>query len=199
MRSQPHHRLGEQGWSTRVVPAAPCLGSLHPQSHNPFASPGPGSCSSAAPVPALLLLGHQQKHLRDSSLFPPGAACSSCFLFLLTASRTSTPSQKASAPSHIFTGPDNSSAGPASQAASSPSCNSQLPELSVQPRVPAAEQGTTHSHPSEEWDTCQQCRGRGGRRRAPAAGGETCSQSPARRGTSWSSRTSLATDRKSVV
>ncbi len=49
--SQPHHRLGEQGWSTRVVPAAPCLGSLHPHSHNPFASPGAGGCSSAAPVP----------------------------------------------------------------------------------------------------------------------------------------------------
>ncbi|XP_040512119.1 PHD finger protein 7-like [Gallus gallus] len=118
-----------------------------------------------------------------------------------TASRTnselaspSASSQELPVPSHSLSGPDNTSSGPASQAAPGPSCNSQLPELSVQPRVPAAEQGTTRSRPSEERDTCQQRRGRGGRRRAPAAGAETCSQSPARRGTARSSRTSLATE-----
>ncbi|XP_040551228.1 PHD finger protein 7-like [Gallus gallus] len=102
-----------------------------------------------------------------------------------TASRTnselaspSTPSQELSVPSHGFTGPDNTSSGPASQAASSPS---QLPELSAQPGVPAAEQDTTRSRPSEERDICQQRRGRGGRRRAPAAGARSSrtSQAPA--------------------
>uniref|UniRef100_A0A803XM25 PHD finger protein 7 n=1 Tax=Meleagris gallopavo TaxID=9103 RepID=A0A803XM25_MELGA len=78
------------------------------------------------------------------------------------------------------------------QAASSPSCNSQLPELSVQPRVPQAEQSGTRSHLSEERGTSQQHQGRGGRRRAPAAGAETSSQSPTRRGTTRSSRTSQA-------
>jgi len=43
-------RDGEQGLSTADVLAAAWLGSPCPHSHNPFASPGPGSCSSAAPV-----------------------------------------------------------------------------------------------------------------------------------------------------
>ena len=41
---------GEPGLSTADVPATAWLGSLCPHGHNPFASPGPGSCSSAAPV-----------------------------------------------------------------------------------------------------------------------------------------------------
>jgi len=55
--SQPQHRLGEQGGSTRAVPAAPRLGSLRPHSHNPFASPGAGGCSFAAPVPQKAPIG----------------------------------------------------------------------------------------------------------------------------------------------
>ncbi|XP_019466186.1 PHD finger protein 7-like isoform X2 [Meleagris gallopavo] len=104
----------------------------------------------------------------------------------------STSSQEVPVPSPVFTGPQNISSGPATQAASSPSCNSQLPELSVQPRVPQAEQTGTRSHLSEERGTSQQHQGRGGRRRAPAAGAETSSQSPTRRGTARSSRTSRA-------
>ena len=46
---QPHS-LGEHTPSTRAVPGAPWLRSLCPHGHNPFVSPGPGSCSSAAPV-----------------------------------------------------------------------------------------------------------------------------------------------------
>ena len=41
---------GEQGLSTRAVPAAPCLGLFCPHSHNLFASAGSGSCCSAGPV-----------------------------------------------------------------------------------------------------------------------------------------------------
>ena len=48
--SQPHHRLGEHGLSTRAVPGTPWLRSLCPHGHHRFVSPGPGSCSSAAPV-----------------------------------------------------------------------------------------------------------------------------------------------------
>ncbi|XP_072216547.1 PHD finger protein 7-like [Excalfactoria chinensis] len=107
-----------------------------------------------------------------------------------TASRTdsepdasSTSSREVPVPQcHIITGPENTSSGPARRAASSPPCSSQLPELSVQPRAPATEQTGTRSRPSEERDASQQRRGRGGRRRAPAAGAETCSQSPSRRG-----------------
>ena len=55
--SQPHHRLGEQRLSSRAMLAAPCLSSLRPHSHNPFASPGSGSCSSAAPVPQMARTG----------------------------------------------------------------------------------------------------------------------------------------------
>ena len=121
------------------------------------------------------------------------------FLSLLTASRPnsdpaspSTSSPMVQGPSHSFPAPENTSSGPTSQAATGPSCSSQLPELSVQPRVPATEQRATHPSPSEEQDTPQQRRGRGGRRRAPAAGAETGAQSPSRRGTARSSRTSSA-------
>ena len=114
------------------------------------------------------------------------------FLSLLTASCPSTSSQTVQGPSHSFPGPENISSGPTSQAATGPSCSSQLPELSVQPRVPATEQSTAHPSLSEERDTPQQRRGRGGRRRAPAAGAETGSQSPSRRRTVRFSRTSPA-------
>ncbi|POI27994.1 hypothetical protein CIB84_008256 [Bambusicola thoracicus] len=82
----------------------------------------------------------------------------------------STSGQMALGPANNFSQPGNVSPGPNSQAAMGPSCSSQLPELSVQPRVPAAEQRTTRSTSSEERDTSQQHRGRGGRRQAPAAG-----------------------------
>ena len=55
--SQPHHRLGQHRLSTRAVPGTPWLRSLCPHGHNPLVSPGPGSCSCAAPVLRKALTG----------------------------------------------------------------------------------------------------------------------------------------------
>uniref|UniRef100_A0A8V0XNC6 PHD-type domain-containing protein n=1 Tax=Gallus gallus TaxID=9031 RepID=A0A8V0XNC6_CHICK len=104
----------------------------------------------------------------------------------------STSGQMVLGPADSFSQPENISSGSNRQAATGPSCSSQLPELSVQPRAHAAQQRTTRPISSEEQDTSQQRRGRGGRRRAPAAGAETSSQSPTRRGTARSSRSSPA-------
>ncbi|XP_021237312.1 PHD finger protein 7-like isoform X2 [Numida meleagris] len=97
--------------------------------------------------------------------------------------RPSTFSQEAAGPPHTVSGPENISSGPTSQAALGLSRSSQLPERSVQPREPAAEQRTTRP-------------GLRGRRRAPAAGAESCSRSPTRRGTRVFSRGSQAAARR---
>ncbi|XP_032297244.1 PHD finger protein 7-like [Coturnix japonica] len=120
--------------------------------------------------------------------------CSSCAGQETASSKcpefSSTSRREVPVPSRIVTGLENASSGPARQAASSPSCSSQLPVLRIQPRVPATEETTTCSHPSEERDASQQHQGRAGRRWAPAAGAESCSVSPTRRRTAWASRRS---------
>ncbi|XP_015705342.1 PHD finger protein 7-like isoform X2 [Coturnix japonica] len=107
----------------------------------------------------------------------------------------SAPSQMVLGPSHSTSGPENISSGPTSQAATGPSCTSHLPEPTVQPDVPAAEQGTTCPSLSAGQDTTQQFQGRRRRRRARAAGAETCSRSPTRQRTARSSRSSPAAAR----